>query len=98
LQNIEKIVWLATILIKYTKESSIVCFPDIDLPDSSHHGQNEGMFIFRIKTKTGLPDSTWIVNKAGIYFDINPVIWTNEAANMICNACTVTNIAQIKPT
>lgn len=56
-------------------------FPNINLLDSSHHGQCEGMFVYSIDLKNGLPDGTEITNRAGIYFDYNPVVLTNTAYN-----------------
>ncbi len=58
-------------------------FPDINLPDSTHHNECEGMLIFNIKTKAGLPDGTTIFNHAGIFFDDNPVVMTNTIENVI---------------
>jgi len=58
-------------------------FPNIKLPDSSHHGQNDGMVVYRIKTKSTLTPGTYIPNTAGIYFDINPVVMTNQVVNKI---------------
>ncbi len=58
-------------------------FPNIKLPDSTHHNQCTGMLIFNIKTKGGLPDGSRIINRAGIYFDDNEVVMTNESSNTI---------------
>ena len=58
-------------------------FPHINLPDSSHHDQCDGMVVFTINAKAGLPDGTLINNRAGIYFDDNPVVMTNTATNVI---------------
>jgi hypothetical protein len=58
-------------------------FPNIKLPDSSHHNQCTGMVIFKIKVKNGLPDGTSIINRAGIYFDDNEVVMTNAVENII---------------
>jgi uncharacterized repeat protein (TIGR01451 family) len=57
--------------------------PGINLLDSSHHGQCTGMVIFTIKAKSSLPIGTVITNRAGIYFDDNPVVMTNSAKNQI---------------
>jgi uncharacterized repeat protein (TIGR01451 family) len=57
--------------------------PGINLLDSSHHGQCTGMVIFTIKAKSTLPIGTVITNRAGIYFDDNPVVMTNSAQNQI---------------
>lgn len=58
-------------------------FPNIKLLDSSHHGLCDGMLVFNIKTKSGLPDGTVIPNRVGIYFDDNEVIMTNTATDII---------------
>jgi len=57
-------------------------FPGINLPDSSHHSQCDGMVVFTVKTLNGLADGTTIANEAGIYFDDNPVVMTNSVANL----------------
>lgn len=56
-------------------------FAGINLPDSSHHGLSEGMFLFNIKAKSTLADGNEIRNRVGIYFDENPVVMTNEVVN-----------------
>lgn len=58
-------------------------FPHIMLPDSSHHGHCMGMFVYRIKAKNALSDGTQITGRAGIYFDDNPVVMTNNAITTI---------------
>lgn len=58
-------------------------FPNINLPDSSHHGLCDGMIVFRIQTKPTLTPGTYITNRAGIYFDVNPVIMTNQVVNKV---------------
>ena len=58
-------------------------FPNIKLLDSSHHNQCDGMVVFNVKTKGGLPDGTLIFNHAGIFFDDNPVVMTDTVENII---------------
>ena len=58
-------------------------FTGINLPDSSHHGEANGEFIFKIKAATGLTDGTTISNRVGIYFDANPPVMTNYVTNTI---------------
>jgi hypothetical protein len=58
-------------------------FPNINLLDSSHHGKCDGGVIYTIKTRPGLLRGSHVDNRAGIYFDINPVVMTNTADNMI---------------
>ena len=65
-------------------------FPGINLPDSSHHGQCDGMVVFTINTKNGLSDGTLIDNRAGIYFDDNAVVMTNTVEDIIGSASTET--------
>jgi uncharacterized repeat protein (TIGR01451 family) len=69
-------------------------FPNINLLDSSHHDASTGMFVYKIKSKTGLPFGTEIKNRVGIYFDYNPVVMTNTVINTIpfpANASTLIN-------
>lgn len=56
-------------------------FPAINLLDTSHHAMCNGMFIFRIKATSTVPDGTVIPNRVGIYFDENPVVMTNTVSN-----------------
>lgn len=58
-------------------------FPNIMLPDSSHHGYATAQFYYNIKAKTGLADGTNINSRVGIYFDENEVVMTNTAVNTI---------------
>ncbi len=58
-------------------------FPNINLPDSSHHNQCDGIVIFNIKTRPGLTVGTPIANYAGIFFDDNPAVMTDTAVNTI---------------
>jgi uncharacterized repeat protein (TIGR01451 family) len=58
-------------------------FANINLPDSTHHGECDGLVIFTIKAKSGLPAGTVINNEAGIYFDDNEVVMTNKVQNVI---------------
>lgn len=76
-------------------------FPDINLLDSSHHGQYDGMVVYKIKTKPGIADGTVINNYAGIFFDDNEAVMTNIAQNVtgidpitgpssLCSGSTIT--------
>jgi uncharacterized repeat protein (TIGR01451 family) len=58
-------------------------FANINLPDSSHHGLCDGFVSFTIQSKSTLSPGTTIDNRAGIYFDINPVVMTNTVENTI---------------
>ena len=58
-------------------------FPGINLLDSSHHNLCHGVFEYSVNSKSGLPDGTRIPNRAGIFFDYNPVVLTNSVENII---------------
>ncbi len=58
-------------------------FDDIKLPDSSNKLLNKGYVKYSIYTKETLPPNTVINNRAGIYFDINPVVMTNTVQNIV---------------
>lgn len=57
-------------------------FANIKLPDSNSKAYNHGFVEFKIKARNNLAPSTIITNRAGIYFDINPVVMTNSVQNM----------------
>ncbi len=72
-------------------------FPSINLLDSSHHGLCDGAVMYSIKTKAGIPDGAEIINRAGIYFDVNDVVMTNEVKNGIgCPETGVGSTANIE--
>ncbi len=56
-------------------------FPDINLLDSSHHGECSGAIIYTINLNSGVPAGTRVSNRAGIYFDYNSVVMTNTVTN-----------------
>ncbi len=56
-------------------------FPNIMLPDTSHHDVCRGMVTFSVKAKLALPMGTTITNRVGIYFDINDVVMTNTVTS-----------------
>jgi len=58
-------------------------FPNIMLPDSSHHNQCSGLVIYAINTLPGLAPGTVIPAHAGIYFDDNDVVNTNTVTDII---------------
>lgn len=71
-------------------------FPNINLLDSSHHGQCDGAVTYTVKAKSNLPQGTHIYNEAGIYFDANAVVMTNKTVNTIGhpeNVAVLTNAA-----
>lgn len=67
-------------------------FKDIYLPDKNSPNFNKGFVQFSINVKNGLAPSTPISNRAGIYFDINPVVITNYAENRI-NPVSINDVA-----
>ncbi len=73
-------------------------FPNIKLLDSSYRGLCNGMLAYTIYTKPGLTTGTIIKARAGIYFDDNPVVLTNETETKIgCpTVVQVNNIAANK--
>ncbi len=69
-------------------------FPNIHLADSSDHEGRNGMFVYAIKNKPGMPVGSVIKSRVGIYFDQNDVVMTNEARNQ--KGCPVeTNVKQV---
>jgi uncharacterized repeat protein (TIGR01451 family) len=58
-------------------------FPNIKLPDSSSKQYNKGFVSFSISSKSTMAPGYNIINRAGIYFDINPVVMTNTVENKI---------------
>lgn len=69
-------------------------FPNIYLLDSMHHPDDctRGV-IYEVDVKAGLPYDTQITNRAGIYFDFNPVVMTNTAVNIIGAPSNITKIS-----
>lgn len=79
-------------------------FNNIQLPDSgSNEAQSSGSVSYSIQMKEGLSDGTQITNEAGIYFDFNPVVMTNQTLNTIDlssgidNSDTITNFFLVFP-
>ena len=67
-------------------------FNNILLPDSNvNEPKSHGFVRYRIKTKNNLVVSDQVKNRAGIYFDFNAVVMTNETVN------TVTVITAVTP-
>jgi hypothetical protein len=69
-------------------------FPNINLLDSSHHGQCDGTVIYTIDTKPGMPMGTNIFGRAGIYFDDNDVVMTNTVQDFTSPICAPDGIKQ----
>lgn len=59
---------------------ALFTFPNIMLPDSgaNYIGSN-GFVAFSVKLKDSLTPLTEVVNRAGIFFDFNPAVITNDA-------------------
>lgn len=74
--NVVIVKWGSRTIVKFD-------FPNINLPDSSHHDACHGQVVFTANVKSGLPDGTNIYNRASIYFDENLPILTNTAGNTI---------------
>lgn len=67
-----------------------VYFNGIMLPDSGSNAiQSHGFFNYKIDVKPNLPAFTPIFNKARIYFDQNPVIFTNTTINTIDSTANI---------
>lgn len=58
-------------------------FANIHLADKTAPNFNKGFVIFTINAKQALAPTTKIENRAGIYFDINPVVLTNTTENIV---------------
>ncbi|MBV6442202.1 MAG: hypothetical protein EPGJADBJ_03906 [Saprospiraceae bacterium] len=59
-------------------------FDDIALPDSTtNFTESQGFVQFAIQLQPGLPPGTVVPNRAGIYFDANPVVPTNTAETLV---------------
>jgi hypothetical protein len=78
------------ISVQKTASDNVVIFdfPNINLPDSSHHGLCHGIVVFTIKPYSGLACDTQIHNRASIYFDLNEGVLTNTVNNSIYCAPT----------
>lgn len=68
-------------------------FNYIMLPDSTNNKEKaQGFVRFAIKPLAGLADESIICNKAGIVFDENPPVITNEICNTIVESLSVTTV------
>ena len=73
----------------------IIDFLMINLPDSfSNEANSHGFVKFRIQQQTGNLPGTVITNQAGIYFDANPPVITNQTFNTIPLATGISAQAQ----
>ena len=71
-------------------------FPNIRLGHAAQPAQNKGYVRFTMRAKSGLAAGTQIPNRAGIYFDYNPVVMTNTAMSTIGTPQSV-NLLQAAP-
>ena len=70
----------------------IIDFINIHLPDSFTNALNSNGFVkFKIQQNAGNLLGTIIVNQAGIYFDSNPAVVTNQTFNTIPLSTGITN-------
>jgi hypothetical protein len=61
-------------------------FDPIHLPDSTTNAVTSHGFVrFRVKARQGLPAGVRVENRAGIYFDFNPVLLTNTVWQTLRN-------------
>lgn len=61
-------------------------FKNINLPDSSRDEPgSHGYVIYELMPDSNVVNGTKIEGKAGIYFDFNPVVFTNEVHNTLQN-------------
>jgi uncharacterized repeat protein (TIGR01451 family) len=65
-------------------------FPNINLPDSSDHAGRHGQLVYTIDLNSNLPFGAEVYHKAGIYFDYNAVVMTNNERTTICIPQSVT--------
>lgn len=71
-------------------------FPNINLLDTAQHHDFDGMVTYTIQAKNGLAPGTKIDNKAGIYFDDNSVVMTNNVENVIGYPTVTPSINQLR--
>lgn len=70
-------------------------FRNIMLPDSgTNQLLSNGMVMFEIDHLDGLPLGTQLHNKAGIYFDTNPAVITNEVVNTLAQPLSVASLIE----
>ena len=67
-------------------------FPNINLLDSSHHGQCDGAVIYTIDLKNSLPTGSTVFNHSGIFFDVNPAVMTNTVENVVGGCETAVSV------
>jgi uncharacterized repeat protein (TIGR01451 family) len=69
-------------------------FNNILLPDSNiNESASHGYISYRIKPETNLLLGTDIINNAGIFFDFNTAVLTNDAITEVTNLTGIENVA-----
>jgi uncharacterized repeat protein (TIGR01451 family) len=63
----------------------VLSLDSIELPPLQNSPNNTGYVVFSIMPKLTIPDGTQINNSAGVYFDQNDVVLTNNTVNTIRN-------------
>lgn len=72
------------ILIDQNTGRTLFTFQNILLPDSSTNEiASHGYVHYQIRHRDGLPEYTYIINSAGIYFDYNTPVITNTVENIL---------------
>lgn len=69
-------------------------FPNIRLADKNHPAANKGYVRFTVRVKNNLAPGTEIPNRAGIFFDVNPVVLTNYAYSRTAVPQSVNDLTQ----
>lgn len=70
--------------ISISQNNALFVFSNINLVDSATNPEgSQGWIQFKVKTKTNLALNTQINNRAAIYFDLNPAIFTNVATTTV---------------
>jgi uncharacterized repeat protein (TIGR01451 family) len=71
-------------------------FSNIYLPDSTTDEVNShGMLVFSIRPNSGLPNNTYVLNRASIYFDSNAPVYTNHVYNILVTHFPTVNSSEV---
>ena len=71
-------------------------FNNIYLPDSASDQKGSNGFVtFKIQPKSNLPLGTQVSNRAGIYFDYNPVVLTNTVTVTYDKSTAITELGKL---
>lgn len=70
-------------------------FENIQLADSvSNESASHGFVVYKIKTKSTLPQNSSVSNRADIYFDFNPPVLTNIETTTFTNTVGIADAIQ----